>query len=59
MPGTHLTQEHYDTLDLNKLDFPWPEEAKPAAHVLKVNEKALAWTEDEQHTYSARTTKIF
>ncbi len=44
-PGTHLTQERYDNLDLNKYDFLWPEEVKLAVHILKVNEKALAWTE--------------
>ena len=48
LPGTRLTQEHYDALDLNKFDFLWPEEVKLAAHVLKVNEMALAWTEAER-----------
>ena len=44
-PGMHLMQEHFEELKLNKFDFLWPEEAKLAAHVLKINEKALAWSE--------------
>jgi hypothetical protein len=28
-------------------------------HVIKVNEKALSWTEDKQHTYLARIRKKF
>src|SRR6266702_774314 len=47
-PGTRLTQEHFEALNLNKFDFLWPEEAKLAAHILKVNEKALAWSEAER-----------
>jgi integrase-like protein/reverse transcriptase-like protein/aspartyl protease len=46
--GTRLTQERYEELDLNKFNFLWPEEVKLAAHVLKVNELALAWTEAER-----------
>jgi len=44
-PGNRLTQEHYDALDLNKYGFLWPKEVKLMVHVLKINEKALAWTE--------------
>ena len=47
-PGSRLTQECFDNLDFHSSDFLWPEEAKLAAHVLKVNEKALAWTEIER-----------
>ena len=47
-PGTRLTQEHFDELELNKFNFLWPEEVKLAAHVLKINEKALAWSEAER-----------
>jgi hypothetical protein len=47
-PGTRLTQERFDALELNKSGFLWPEEAKLAAYILKVNEKALAWTEAER-----------
>ena len=44
IPGTQLTQEQYNELDLNKFDFLWPEEVKLAAYVLSINKKALAWT---------------
>ena len=47
-PGSRLTQERYDELDINKYGFLLPEEVKLAAHVLKLNEKALAWTEAER-----------
>ena len=47
-PGPRLTQERYDALELNKSDFLRPEEVKLAAHVLRVNEMALAWTEAER-----------
>ena len=47
-PGDRLTQERFDALDLNPFSFLWPEEVKLAAHILKVNEKALAWTEVER-----------
>src|SRR6266567_3401698 len=46
--GNRLTQERYDALDLNKYGFLWPEEVKLMVHVLKINEKALAWTEAER-----------
>ena len=46
-PGPCLTQEHYNTLELNKSGFLWPEEVKLAAHILKLNENALAWTKAE------------
>jgi hypothetical protein len=36
-PGTRLTQERFDALELNKSGFLWPEEAKLAAYILKVN----------------------
>ena len=48
LPGVQLTQDRFDALELNKSDFLWPEEVKLAAHVLKVNETALAWTEAER-----------
>lgn len=47
-PGNRLTQERYDALKLNRFDFLWPEEVELLAHVLKVNEIALAWTEGER-----------
>jgi hypothetical protein len=47
-PGDRLTQERFEALDLDQYSFLWPEEVKLTAHVLRVNEKALAWTEGEQ-----------
>ena len=46
-PGTRLTQERLDALDINKYNFLWPEEVKLAQHILKTNEHALAWAEAE------------
>jgi len=41
-------------------NFPWPEEAKLAVHVLKANNKALTWTKDQQCTHTAaRPTEFF
>jgi hypothetical protein len=47
-PGLRLMQECLDDLELNKYDFLWPDELKLAQHILKLNEKALAWTEAER-----------
>jgi transposase InsO family protein len=47
-PGPRLTQERFEELDINKFDFLQPKEVKLAAYVLRVNEKALAWTESER-----------
>ena len=46
-PGAHLTQEHLDTLDLNKYGFLWPDELTLAQHILKSNKHTLAWTDEE------------
>ena len=43
-----MTQEQFDALELNRDSFLWPEEVKLAAHVLKLNEAALAWTKAER-----------
>jgi hypothetical protein len=47
-PGIRLTQERLAELDLNRYDFLWPEELKLLAHILRVNELGLAWTEAEK-----------
>ena len=47
-PGSRLTQERLDSININRYDFLWPEEVKLAQHILKVNEHALAWTEAER-----------
>ena len=50
-PGTRLTQERLNNLKLDRFDFLWPEELKLAQHVLKVNEKALAWADIEHGSF--------
>src|SRR6267142_2577499 len=45
VPGLRLTQDHLDTLELDRFDFLWPEELKLLQHVLKVNKLGLTWTE--------------
>ena len=47
-PGERLTQERLDELKLNSDGFLWPEELKLVIYVLKVNERAMAWTEAEK-----------
>ena len=51
-PGERLTQERLDDLGLNRDDFLWPEELKLVHHILKLNERALAWTEAEKGRFS-------
>jgi len=41
-------QERLDKLNLNSDSFLWPEELKLVHHVLKLNERMLAWTEAEK-----------
>lgn len=45
--GVCLTQAQLDDLNLNCYNFLWPEELQLAQHILKINKRALAWTEDE------------
>jgi hypothetical protein len=52
MPGSWLTQKHLDNLNLNYSNFLWPEEVKLMQHVLKINEKALIWTDAERSSFS-------
>ena len=47
-PGERLSQERLDELQLNRDNFLWPEELKLVQHILKVNERALAWTDAEK-----------
>jgi hypothetical protein len=46
-PGSRLTQECLDSINVNRYNFLWPEEVKLAHHILKTNKHALAWTEAE------------
>ena len=48
VPGKRLMQERLDKLNLNSDGFLWPEELKLVHHILKLNERALAWTEAEK-----------
>jgi len=47
-PSERLSQECLDELRLNRDNFLWPEELKLVQHVLKVNKRALAWTDAEK-----------
>ena len=47
-PGSRLTQERLDDLQLNRYGFLWPEELKLLQHILLLNELGLAWTEAEK-----------
>ena len=44
-PGEQLTQEALDSISINGEGFLWPEEEKLFAHILKLNEEALAFEE--------------
>ncbi|KZT31423.1 hypothetical protein SISSUDRAFT_964021, partial [Sistotremastrum suecicum HHB10207 ss-3] len=52
-PGTRLTQERYDALDLDPAKFLLPAEIDLLAHVLKANEEALAWDESMKGAFKA------
>ncbi|KZS92611.1 hypothetical protein SISNIDRAFT_412528, partial [Sistotremastrum niveocremeum HHB9708] len=49
-PGVRLTQERWDKIeaDLLKIGFLLPEEIKLFQHVLKNNEKGIAWDDSEK-----------
>ena len=47
-PGSRLTQERLDDLELNRYNFLLPEELKLLQYILRVNELGLAWTEAEK-----------
>ena len=49
-PTKKLTFERIQTLDINKDKFLWPEEEKLFLHILKLNEKSLAFTEEDRGT---------
>jgi len=51
IPGSRLTQERLDALNINRYNFLWPEEVKLVHHILKTNEHALAWTEAERSRF--------
>src|SRR5258708_39372730 len=43
-PGTRLTQERLDDLDLNRFNFLWPKELQLAQQVLQMNDNCFACT---------------
>ena len=47
-PGLRYTQERFESNDVNPDGFLWPDEVRLAHHVIKVQEDALAWTEQEK-----------
>jgi hypothetical protein len=47
-PGSCLTQEQLNDLQLDRYDFLQPEELKLLQHILLLNETGLAWTEAEK-----------
>ncbi len=47
-PGTRLTWERLDDLDLNQYGFLLPKELKLLQYILQINELGLAWTEAEK-----------
>ena len=50
-PGEQLTQEALDSISINGEGFLWPEEEKLFAHILKLNEEALAFEESQRGTF--------
>jgi hypothetical protein len=48
LPMGRLTQARWDTLKIGKDGFLWPEEVKLAAHILRLNNHALAWEDSER-----------
>ncbi len=57
-PGTHLTQECFDTLNLNWFDFLWPEEMKLAAHVLKSMRRHLRGPKLSEDNFGTTTSRL-
>jgi hypothetical protein len=47
-PGTRYTKERYEANDVNPTGFLWPEEERLVHELIKLQEKALAWTETEK-----------
>ena len=48
IPREHFTQEHADTLDLDPVNWLWPEEVKLCRWIVHTHEKAFAWVPDKQ-----------
>lgn len=50
VPSKHLTQERLDSLEINGVNFLWPEEVRLFEQVMLANEAALAFEENERGT---------
>ena len=51
-PGRRYTQERKEMMPINKTNFLWPEEEKLAHYLVRVQEDAFAWTEEEKGKFS-------
>ena len=49
--GERLTEERLQDMKINEDGFLWPEEEKLFAHILKLNEQALAFQESHRGTF--------
>ena len=49
-PTAKLTQERLDSLQINHKGYLWPEEEKLFAHIVKLNERVLAFEDAERGT---------
>ncbi|EMD30804.1 hypothetical protein CERSUDRAFT_60816 [Gelatoporia subvermispora B] len=50
VPSSRLTWECLATINVNPDDFLWPEEVKLFHHILKLNDRTLAFSEEERGT---------
>ncbi|TFK79464.1 hypothetical protein K466DRAFT_505514, partial [Polyporus arcularius HHB13444] len=48
IPTIKLTEEHIEKMALNKDGYLWPEEEKLFLHILKLNEKAVAFQDSDR-----------
>lgn len=51
LPGERLTEERLEEMNINPDGFLWPEEEKLFQHILRVNEKTLAFEEGHRGTF--------
>ena len=47
-PGSRYTKERYEANDINPTGFLWPEEERLVHELIRLQEKAFAWTEMEK-----------
>jgi len=52
-PGERYTLERKSAMNVNQEQFLWPEEEKLVHHLIKLQEFAFAWTEDEKGKFSS------